>query len=147
MAEITDTTAEHGESMQILNYKPGQQFKEHHDFFDPETDPPENFEPGGNRLATFLLYLHAADEGGETYFSDIDLWLTAQTGDAVLFYDMKKDGDVDRKTMHAGMPPVKGEKWVMTKWIHERPYQSSGRSLTDEEIYANLQDGDGHADA
>jgi len=25
MAEITDTTAEHGESMQILNYKPGQQ--------------------------------------------------------------------------------------------------------------------------
>mmetsp|Transcript_26714 Transcript_26714/g.63539 ORF Transcript_26714/g.63539 Transcript_26714/m.63539 type:complete len:141 (+) Transcript_26714:693-1115(+) len=123
------------------------QFKEHHDFFDPETDPPENFEPGGNRLATFLLYLHAADEGGETYFSDIDLWLTAQTGDAVLFYDMKKDGDVDRKTMHAGMPPVKGEKWVMTKWIHERPYQSSGRSLTDEEIYANLQDGDGHADA
>ncbi len=21
------------------------------------------------------------------------------------------------------MPPIKGEKWVATKWIHESPYQ------------------------
>jgi hypothetical protein len=28
-------------------------------------------------------------------------------------------------TEHAGMPPTKGEKWVATKWIHERPYQNA----------------------
>jgi hypothetical protein len=26
-------------------------------------------------------------------------------------------------SMHAGLPPVVGEKWVATKWIHERTYQ------------------------
>ena len=30
----------------MLHYDPRQEFKEHHDYFDPATDPPENFEPG-----------------------------------------------------------------------------------------------------
>ena len=29
-----------------------------------------------------------------------------------------------QQTLHAGLPPTKGEKWVATKWIHERGYQS-----------------------
>ena len=33
-------------SSQVLHYDPRQEFKEHHDYFDPATDPPENFEPG-----------------------------------------------------------------------------------------------------
>jgi hypothetical protein len=32
---------------QILRYQSTQQFHEHHDYFDPAEDPPENFEPGG----------------------------------------------------------------------------------------------------
>lgn len=27
-------------------------------------------------------------------------------------------------TAHAGLPPIRGEKWVATKWIHERSYQN-----------------------
>ena len=38
------TCAENGENLQILHYEPTQEFKEHHDYFDPATDPPENFE-------------------------------------------------------------------------------------------------------
>ena len=37
--------------MQILHYEVTQQFKEHHDYFDPAEDPPENFEPGGRMKA------------------------------------------------------------------------------------------------
>jgi hypothetical protein len=33
-------TAENGENLQILHYEPTQEFKEHHDYFDPATDPP-----------------------------------------------------------------------------------------------------------
>lgn len=47
---------------QILHYEFTQKFSEHHDYFDPDEDPPENFEPGGNRLATALLYLENAGE-------------------------------------------------------------------------------------
>jgi len=43
--------------MQVLHYDKGQQFTEHHDYFDPATDPPENYEKGGNRLLTLIMYL------------------------------------------------------------------------------------------
>jgi hypothetical protein len=42
---------------QVLHYAKGQQFTEHHDYFDPATDPPENYEKGGNRLLTVIMYL------------------------------------------------------------------------------------------
>jgi hypothetical protein len=42
---------------QILHYDEGQQFTEHHDYFDPATDPPENYVKGGNRLLTVIMYL------------------------------------------------------------------------------------------
>ena len=43
--------------MQVLHYDKGQQFTEHHDYFDPAPDPPENYEKGGNRLLTLIMYL------------------------------------------------------------------------------------------
>ena len=42
---------------QVLHYAEGQRFTEHHDYFDPATDPPENYEKGGNRLLTVIMYL------------------------------------------------------------------------------------------
>jgi len=131
LATVTGTTAKHGENLQILHYNKTQEFQEHHDYFDPATDPPENFEKGGNRLATVLIYLRGAEEGGETFFSQIDKKLTAKTGDAIMFFNLKAGCDgtnkdcVDKLTAHAGMPPTKGEKWVATKWIHERSYQDA----------------------
>ena len=32
-------------------------------------------------------------------------------------------GEVDKLTIHAGTKPLGGEKWVATKWIHQRRYQ------------------------
>mmetsp|Transcript_4640 Transcript_4640/g.10272 ORF Transcript_4640/g.10272 Transcript_4640/m.10272 type:complete len:333 (-) Transcript_4640:2-1000(-) len=131
LADITRTTPEHGENLQILHYNRTQEFQKHHDYFDPATDPPENFEKGGNRLATAVIYLRAAEEGGETSFVRLGLRVTARPGDAVLFYNLRHKCDgtrpecVDKLTEHAGMPPSAGEKWVATKWIHERPYQTA----------------------
>jgi len=122
-ADFTSTEPDNGENLQILHYEVTQQFKEHHDYFDPAEDPPENFEPGGNRLATGLLYLQNADQGGETDFMKVGIKLKPDVGDAIVFYDLKPNGEVDKQTIHAGTPPVGGEKWVATKWVHERRYQ------------------------
>ena len=83
-------------NLQILHYEPTQEFKEHHDYFDPATDPPENFEPGGNRLATAIIYLENSHEGGETDFMKIDTKVKPEAGSAVLFYDLKPSGEVDK---------------------------------------------------
>lgn len=138
LADITRTQPEHGENLQILHYNTTQQFQKHHDYFDPATDPPENFEKGGNRLATAIIYLRGADEGGETSFVRLGMKVAASAGDAVLFYNLRHKCDgtrpdcVDKLTEHAGMPPTKGEKWVATKWIHERPYQNAPEPPTRE---------------
>lgn len=47
LAQITGTKPNQGENLQILHYNKTQQFKEHHDYFDPATDPPQNFEKVG----------------------------------------------------------------------------------------------------
>jgi len=159
MADATGTVPTQGEALQVLHYEKGQKFEAHQDFFDPLTDPEENFIPGGNRLATVLLYINAADKGGETAFPLLDppLKLVAKTGDAVLFFNMKPDGDVDRRTKHAGTPPIQGDKWVATKWIHETTYQvdwvkSYGRDVdakndpTVLDNVNNVDDGDGDGD-
>jgi len=131
IAKITKTYPEQGENMQILHYDEGQQFTEHHDYFDPATDPPENYEKGGNRLLTMIMYLAAAEEGGETEFQELNRTVAIKKGDAVMFYNLKHGCDgvnpscVDVKTRHAGLMPTKGEKWVATKWVHERSYQDS----------------------
>lgn len=62
-------------------------------------------------------------QGGETYFVKIDLALKVKPGDAIVFWNLKRDGEVDPDTYHSALPPTKGEKWVGVKWIHERRYQ------------------------
>jgi hypothetical protein len=64
-------------------------------------------------------------QGGDTYFTKIDLPLKVKPGDAILFWNLKRDGSVDADTYHSALPPRKGEKWVAVKWIHERRYQKT----------------------
>jgi prolyl 4-hydroxylase len=44
--------------------------------------------------------------------------VTARRGSAVYF---AYEGG-DRSSLHAGLPVLKGEKWIATKWLRERPY-------------------------
>lgn len=41
-------------------------------------------------------------------------------GDAVLFYSLTPAGAIDPHALHGGCPMIKGEKWVATKWIHNK---------------------------
>ena len=83
----------------------------------------ENFEPGGNRIITGLVYLQNAEEGGETLFTKLDMRTKPDAGDLLLFWNTNSDGSICLEAEHAGTPPTKGDKWVATKWIHERLYQ------------------------
>jgi len=66
------------------------------------------------------MYLNTPEEGGGTAFPRIGLTVTAMRGSAVYFaYDSG-----DESSLHAGLPVLKGEKWIATKWLRERPYQA-----------------------
>lgn len=48
-------------------------------------------------------------------------------GDALLFYSQQPDLTLDPRSVHAGCPVGKGsEKWVVTKWIRDKPLVASG---------------------
>ena len=36
---------------------------------------------------------------------------------AILFYDMLEDGNMDELTLHEGLPVLQGEKWIANLWV------------------------------
>lgn len=109
------------EPSQVLHYSVGQRFKPHHDFLDPANPAyRESLDAFGQRIATFLIYLNDGYEGGETSFPKIGLNYRAQQGDALFFANVTQDGAPDPKSLHAGLPPASGEKWVFSQWIRDR---------------------------
>jgi len=124
LSKVTNMPVENGEAFQVLRYEPGQEFTNHLD-----ADPMDQGQPGGNRVVTALLYLQAPDVGGETEFPMLGLKLRVETGDAVIFWNLKDDNTVNEDVLHAGLPPTRGEKWVATKWLHDQDYQAAAEAV------------------
>lgn len=121
IADLLAIPVNHGEGLQILHYQAGQEYEPHFDWFNPEQPGFSAITArGGQRIASVVMYLNTPEEGGGTAFPRIGLTVTAMRGSAVYFaYDTG-----DEASLHAGLPVIKGEKWIATKWLRERPYQA-----------------------
>jgi predicted 2-oxoglutarate/Fe(II)-dependent dioxygenase YbiX len=106
---------------QVLHYAVGQRFEPHVDFFDPAIpDQARRIASVGQRAATVLLYLNEEGlEGGETEFPLAHLRHRGRKGDALVFFNLDAEGRPDRRTVHAGLPPTRGEKWLLSQWIRD----------------------------
>jgi prolyl 4-hydroxylase len=123
LAALANWPVERGEGMQVLRYEPGNEYRAHFDWFDADAPGPrKHLERGGQRLGTFVLYLSDVEQGGGTAFPAIGLEVQPQKGGAVFFVNTDPYGAPDRRTLHAGMPVVKGLKFVANKWLRERRY-------------------------
>lgn len=112
----------HQEVIAVLHYRPGQTYEDHFDFIDPEVPRfHEELAIRGQRVATVLIYLSAACEGGETDFPLLGWRYKGRPGDALVFRNVTDAGEPDRRTLHAGRAPTSGEKWVLSKWVRSRP--------------------------
>ena len=114
--EVTDFPVENGESLQVLHYNKGEEYKAHYDFF-PESKIDSS--KGGQRVCTLLMYLNDVQEGGETIFPKMDLSISPKKGAALYFHYGNQKGQTDRLTLHSSVPVLNGEKWVATKWIRQ----------------------------
>jgi prolyl 4-hydroxylase len=122
IAASADLRSPHLEDPAILHYAPGQKFESHFDFLDPDA-PGHVADLGslGQRVATFLLYLNEGYEGGETTFPRLDWRYKGRKGDALLFWNVTAEGRPDEGSLHAGLPPLFGEKWLLSQWIRQPP--------------------------
>jgi len=111
----------HGEGLQVLCYRPGAEYRPHHDYFDPaHPGTPAILARGGQRVATLLIYLNAPESGGATVFPDVALDINPVAGNGV-FFSYDRPHAVTR-TLHGGAPVLAGEKWVATLWMRERRF-------------------------
>ena len=118
IAALTGIPLENQEPLQVLHYRPGEEYVPHHDAFTPGN---QQLEHGGNRIATVILYLNSVLAGGGTFFPEMDMRVFPHAG-LGLFFRSVKDGQIIQESLHAGEPVLHGEKWVATKWIRERAY-------------------------
>ena len=123
VARLTGIPVNHGEGIQILHYTYAQEYQPHFDFFEPQNEEEAKMlqEPG-NRVETLIFYLNDPEEGGATYFPQIKLSIHPKKGSVVRFCYLGSDGIPDRRSEHAGLPLIKGEKWIATKWLRQRPF-------------------------
>lgn len=124
IASITSIPRENGENIQVLQYAVGGEYRPHYDFFDPSNEGGKfHLLRGGQRVASFLMYLNTPEAGGETIFPQLNIKVTPRKGDALLFYNCDPNGNVDPRTLHGGAPVVRGEKWLATKWLRRNRFE------------------------
>ena len=69
---------------------------------------------------TALIYLNNDYEGGETAFVRTALKVRGRKGDALIFRNILEDRSVNPLSEHAGLPVIKGAKFLASRWIRER---------------------------
>ena len=109
------------EHTNVLHYAAGQRFSRHYDFLDPALPGlQQEIAARGQRVGSFLVYLNDDYSGAETEFSLLDRRFRCPTGGALSFRNVEPSGAPDRATLHAGLPPASGEKWLLSQWIRDR---------------------------
>jgi prolyl 4-hydroxylase len=110
-----------GETIQGQRYHPGQEFKEHCDWFDTtQSYWKAEAAIGGQRSWTGMVYLNDVDEGGITAFTRLGVTIPPQAGALLLWNNNLPDGTVNWDTLHAALPVERGAKYVITKWFRAR---------------------------
>ena len=113
IAAASATDFDQGEPLQVLSYRPGQQYRSHFDAIAGLDN---------QRIMTVIVYLTDDYKGGETAFARTGLRFRGHKGDALLFRNTLPDGRPDPMSEHAGLPVTAGAKVIASRWIRARPF-------------------------
>lgn len=120
MSDVLGIDNGYAETMQGQRYQVGQEFKAHHDFFHPSQEYWDmEAQQGGQRSWTAMIFLNEPEEGGATEFAHIGIGVRPQAGMMLIWNNMKPDGSLNYKTLHAGTPVKAGVKHIITKWYRQ----------------------------
>jgi len=114
IAAATATDVRAGETLQVLRYEPGQEYR-------PHVDALPGVSAAEQRVLTFLVTLNEDFDGGETDFPKLGLRFRGRTGDGLMFRNASSDGRPDDRLIHAGLPVQRGKKYLASRWIRAAP--------------------------
>jgi len=122
VANVSRTGVANSEYLQLLQYEPGQYYRQHHDYIPHHQDL-----PCGVRILTLFIYLNDVEEGGGTRFPLLDLTVQPKKGSAVLWPSVldQSPESKDGRTDHEALPVLKGIKYGANAWIHSRDFKAA----------------------
>ncbi len=122
ISAVTGLPIDNFDGPTALHYAVGEEIKDHYDYINPKIPNYEQeIETRGERLITFLVYINGDYEGGETDFPVLNVSHQGSRGDGLLFVNVGPDKKPDSRSVHAGRPPTRGEKWLMSQFVREQP--------------------------
>lgn len=110
------------EPPQVFHYATGQEIKPHFDHVFGGEGHGRDGAFASERVVSLLIYLNDGYEGGELEFPKVGFKHKGRKGDAVFFANVGLDGKRDPLSLHAGLPILKGEKWLLSQWVHDQPF-------------------------
>ncbi|WP_462114834.1 2OG-Fe(II) oxygenase [Lysobacter xanthus] len=123
MAAAAGAELVEAEQLIVLRYQPGEEYRPHRDYL-PSSAIEQDGPQAGNRRRTICAYLNTPPDGGATDFPDLDVRVEPKAGRAVVFDNLDAEGRAIPASLHAGLPVTRGEKWLATLWLRERPYRA-----------------------
>jgi prolyl 4-hydroxylase len=122
MAACLGVPFRHFEPVTVLHYDEGEEITDHFDFVDPNLPTyEEEIAQRGQRVVTFLAYLNDDYGGGETAFPRLGINHKGRRGEGLFFVNALPDGGADVRMLHAGKTPLRGEKWIISQFVRNRP--------------------------
>jgi prolyl 4-hydroxylase len=123
LAALAHWAPEYTEPFQLQKYGPTQEYRPHYDWLDPDSaGHRSHLARGGQRLATFVLYLCDVAQGGGTVFPHLGLEVFPKKGNALWFLNTDSHHQPDPQTLHGGAPVVSGTKIIANKWLRQERY-------------------------
>ena len=121
------------EPVTIQRYQSGQEYKPHYDAFLPnemgEMPKSSKIEEGGNRCVTMIAYLNDVRDGGGTVFPVAGLAIQAVQGRVLMFGNLDENKVPHPASLHMGLPPENGDKWIITFWFREKDVMVTKKEL------------------
>ena len=121
-SELIKMPESHFEFFQCVAYDPNQEYQNHYDTFDENSERgKKTIEEGGQRKYTLLAYLNDDFEGGGTHFPNLDILVQPKKRRVVIFDNLNEEGKVQKAAYHAGLPVTIGRKYAINIWVRTKP--------------------------
>ena len=122
LAQAAGVVWSHCELIGVLRYRPGQEYKPHHDYLPEDANDYSEVKRSGQRAKTLLVSLNEGYAGGATVFPRLKIEFCGSTGEGLVFSNTDTAGAPYPETLHAGAPVTRGEKWLLSLWCRERRF-------------------------
>ncbi len=120
IANTVGAPVSHLENLSVFHYVPGQRFGSHVDYLSMPRDRAD-IAANGQRPYTFLIYLNDDFDGGETHFINLERKFRGKSGEALFWRNVTDANEPDLRTTHEGVSPTRGEKWLLSQFIRDKP--------------------------